>query len=292
MDICSNTGKLASEDLKNFHELAVDPSPSQLTCGFTGDLPVNDLANDLSKILNLQDDKNLVSGSIPVCGNNGVGKVDISEDPHPLSMSTSEKFLSKSATFPGSNNVMSPTAAITCENEGKAGDGVDGTSSEVSVQNGCIKSDTAPCRSISLPMPLKLVSALKGSREKHGVPLKKLTVTWAPDVYDPTPTAVSHVVTNKSRHRNDSKRNTKNKQKGTVKTSRGSRGKDKKQGRKYGGSSNRCFKSLDVNERVVDQVQHQADIMDYNIGNPDPYCGTSFLKNSVSKLHFSVAEAT
>lgn len=141
--------------------------------------------------------------------------------------------------------------------------------------------------------PLKLVSALKGSREKHGVPLKKLTVTWAPDVYDPTPTAVSHVVTNKSqRHRNDSKRNSKNKQKGTGKPSRGSRGKDKKQGRKYGGSSNRCFKSLDDNERIVDQVQHQADIVDYNIGNPDPYCGTSFLKNSVSKLHFSVAEAT
>lgn len=152
MDICSNTGKLASEDLKNFHDLVVDPS--QLTCGFTGDLPVNDLANDLSKILNLQDDKNLVSGSIPVYGNNGVGKVDISEDPHPLSMSTSEKFLSKSATFPCSNNVISPTAAITCENEEKAGDGVDDISSEVSVQNGCIKSDTAPSRSISLPVSI------------------------------------------------------------------------------------------------------------------------------------------
>jgi len=146
-----------------------------------------------------------------------------------------------------------------------------------------------PCSS-SLPNPLKLVPALKGSREKHGVLLEKRTVTWAPDVYDPTPTAVSHVVTNKSpRHRNDSrksKKNSKNKQKSAGKSSMGSRGKDKKQTRKYGGGSSRCFKPMD------DQVEHHADLVDFDIGSPDPYCGTSFLKNNVTKLHFSVAEAT
>ncbi|XAR50952.1 hypothetical protein NMG60_11005420 [Bertholletia excelsa] len=40
-------------------------------------------------------------------------------------------------------------------------------------------------QSISPVTPLKLVSALKGSREKQGLPAKKLTVTWAADVYDP-----------------------------------------------------------------------------------------------------------
>ncbi|KAF9596308.1 hypothetical protein IFM89_008834 [Coptis chinensis] len=35
---------------------------------------------------------------------------------------------------------------------------------------------------ISLPTFTKPVSAMKGSREKVGIPLKKLSVTWAPDV--------------------------------------------------------------------------------------------------------------
>ncbi|GKD19215.1 hypothetical protein Tco_1208373 [Tanacetum coccineum] len=75
---------------------------------------------------------------------------------------------------------------------------------------------------------LKPVFSMKGSREKRGAaPAVKLTVKWAPYVYDPIPTSVSHVGINNrsSRH---SKKNSRNKQKSGKKSSRGSKGKDKK----------------------------------------------------------------
>nr|GMD50276.1 uncharacterized protein LOC109160550 [Ipomoea batatas] len=121
--------------------------------------------------------------------------------------------------------------------------------------------------------PLKFISAMKGSREKLGAPPKKLSVKWAPDVYDPIPTSVSHVPKNKPRYRSDGKKKGKNKQKNSAKSSsRGNKGKDKKQVRKHGSSSNskRDFPSLP----------------------PVAFCGSSFLKKSVPKLHFAVAEAT
>ncbi|GJS64941.1 hypothetical protein Tco_0679505 [Tanacetum coccineum] len=75
---------------------------------------------------------------------------------------------------------------------------------------------------------LKPIFSMKGSREKRGAaPAVKLTVKWAPYVYDPIPTSVSHVGINNrsSRH---SKKNSRNKQKSRKKSSRGSKGKDKK----------------------------------------------------------------
>nr|AFK42201.1 unknown [Lotus japonicus] len=42
---------------------------------------------------------------------------------------------------------------------------------------------------------------MKGTREKEGGSQKKLTVKWAPDVYDPVPTLVSHTVKSKNRHK-------------------------------------------------------------------------------------------
>ncbi|XVE76333.1 hypothetical protein DITRI_Ditri12bG0163600 [Diplodiscus trichospermus] len=91
----------------------------------------------------------------------------------------------------------------------------------------------SPCsRSVSLPTPLKLVSALKGGREKQGLSHKKLTVTWAPNVYDPAPTSVLHTVRGKKRQKskknNDKKKNGKKGQKGNN-SSHGSGGDKKKQ---------------------------------------------------------------
>ncbi|XP_058199601.1 uncharacterized protein LOC131314774 [Rhododendron vialii] len=43
---------------------------------------------------------------------------------------------------------------------------------------------------ISLPV----VSSMRGSREKRGLHVENLSVRWAPDVYDPTPTSQSHTV--------------------------------------------------------------------------------------------------
>ena len=92
------------------------------------------------------------------------------------------------------------------------------------------------------------MSALKGSREKQGLSPKKLTVTWAPDVYDPPPTSVLHTVRSKkqqkSKKNNDKKKNGKKGQKGN--NSRGS-GKDNKQFSRGCGSSDRCYKQFNKN---------------------------------------------
>lgn len=68
---------------------------------------------------------------------------------------------------------------------------------------------------VSLPTSLKLVSAMKGSREKQGLHTGKLSVNWAPDVYEPPHTSQSHTVKShnqyagymsKKSHRHKSKR--------------------------------------------------------------------------------------
>ncbi|XP_052175319.1 uncharacterized protein LOC127790081 isoform X2 [Diospyros lotus] len=126
-----------------------------------------------------------------------------------------------------------------------------------------------------LPTSSKLVSAMKGSREKLGTPPKKLTVTWAPDVYDPPPSASTILRHKKPRSKSDSKKNGKSKQKG--KPSKGcSSNKDKKQGRKHGGS-NKCYQSLDYYDDVFDYAEPCAELGDFAAGS---YCGSSFLKKS------------
>ena len=85
-------------------------------------------------------------------------------------------------------------------------------------------------RSISLPAPSELKSAMKGSRDKNGEPHVKLTVKWAADVYDPIPTLVSHTVKNKKQLKSRKKKNEKKNAKGNKGNStRGGSGKDKKQ---------------------------------------------------------------
>ncbi|CAI9762039.1 unnamed protein product [Fraxinus pennsylvanica] len=141
---------------------------------------------------------------------------------------------------------------------------------------------------------MELVSAMKGSREKQGILPKKLSVTWAPEVYDPVPSAVSHVVSSKNhRHRSDSRKYGKTKQKGGGKSSRGSKGKDKKQARKnVGSASSRSFKSLDDHNIVHGFDEPLAGIENFDVGSPVAFCGSSFLKSSVTNLHYPVTEAT
>ncbi|KAL5807140.1 hypothetical protein ACOSQ4_029873 [Xanthoceras sorbifolium] len=148
-------------------------------------------------------------------------------------------------------------------------------------------------RSISLPTPLKLVSAMKGSREKQGAAPRNLTVKWAPDVYDPPPTIISHTVNRSKKQqklkkdgRNSKQKNGKKWQKGN--SSRGSSGSKNKQLRKNAGYTEKGYNSLDAHERVVGCSD---DHHDFDVGGPDSYCGSSFLKESLTKVHYSVAEA-
>lgn len=145
---------------------------------------------------------------------------------------------------------------------------------------------------VLLQTPLKLVSAIKGSRQKLGSQPRKLTVTWAPDVYDPVPTAVSHVPNKGQCHKSGKKKNGKNKQKNNGKSSRGSKGKDKKQARKHGGNSQISYHPLDDSNITASSGEVQSSVVDFDIGRPDPFCGSSFLRKSITKLHFPVAEAS
>ncbi|CAI9289650.1 unnamed protein product [Lactuca saligna] len=86
------------------------------------------------------------------------------------------------------------------------------------------------------PKDLKPVSAMKGSREKRGVdPPKKLSVKWAPDVYDPVPSLPSDTVISRPRKQHGKKKGTSSSE---SKSSRGSKskGKDKKHRKRSGKS--------------------------------------------------------
>lgn len=164
---------------------------------------------------------------------------------------------------------------------GNGGEGVNDTAEEIKKAS-CESSKTAHPRSLSLPTPLKLVSAIKGTREKLGASRDKLSVTWAPDVYDPPPSAPSTAVINHKPRRKserkksiDSKKNGKNKQK--KKSSKGSSSKDKKPVQKYSKGTNFFYNSFEGEGKMV------VESFD---------CGSTFLKTSVTHLHFSATEAT
>ncbi|KAJ4903794.1 Uncharacterized protein Rs2_17745 [Raphanus sativus] len=53
--------------------------------------------------------------------------------------------------------------------------------------------------------PVVLIPAVKGSREKHGLSLKKSSVSWADDVYDPPPSIASHTRHKKQPQKSKSK---------------------------------------------------------------------------------------
>ncbi|XP_024985822.1 uncharacterized protein LOC112521286 isoform X2 [Cynara cardunculus var. scolymus] len=209
------------------------------TYGVMGDFSVDELAYGATKFLNIQDDDGVL-GSIP---------------PH------------KKASVGGAR-------------KGKMKNDTDYTTSGVSTHD-TAKSINPPCSSaISLPKPLKLVSAMKGSHEKGGVgpPLKKLSVKWAPDVYDPVPTSV---VSNRG-----SSRKHNGKKKSKKKGSRESKGKEKKQSRKRGGrNSLNCYSEQKEEVIFVSAVDFHLDL--------DLFCGSSFPNPYGSSLHLSsIAEAT
>ncbi|CAL5193942.1 unnamed protein product [Lathyrus oleraceus] len=175
--------------------------------------------------------------------------------------------LKKSATFPNPREAASVTESP----------------SEHSVHQ-------AYSRSISLPAPSELKSAMKGSRDKNGEGRVKLTVKWAADVYDPIPTLVSHTVKNKKQPKSKKKKNEKKSLKKGNKgnSTRGSNGKDKdkKQSRNLGEHSELCYELSDSQV-----IEGSSDFASVDVCSQDSNCGASFLKKSVTEMHYSVAEA-
>ncbi|XP_052626815.1 uncharacterized protein LOC111914920 isoform X3 [Lactuca sativa] len=246
MDIDVST----SVDVNNCHGLYIYTPES------TQNLSVDKLGNNVTQFLNVQDDKDGVPGCKP---------------PH----GKYEKYFSNPTTFICSiESTLSPGASV--------------EAITVNEPTPCdnLKSVHPTCsHPPSLPTAWKPVSAMKGSREKRGVtPPQKLTVKWAPDVYDPVPTSVSHTVTNRNnRPQRQTKKNTESKQKNGNKSSRGSgsKYKDKKQGRKRGGDSSTAgFKPPEQEEEVMGDGDYGLPppaTMEFHVGNPDQFCGTSFL---------------
>ncbi|KAJ0262221.1 Uncharacterized protein HA466_0051900 [Hirschfeldia incana] len=79
--------------------------------------------------------------------------------------------------------------------------------------------------------PVVLIPAIKGSREKHGLTLRKSSVSWADDVYDPTPSIASHTRHRKQQQQQKSRSKDNHKKTGKKgqKNSSSRSGKDKKQ---------------------------------------------------------------
>lgn len=181
------------------------------------------------------------------------------------SVATSSKCLHKSATFPAAVK-EEPTLGSQLENK-------------------------CSMRSLSLPTESKLVSALKGSREKEGVPPRKLSVSWAPDVYDPPPTSLSHYPKKKTQqHFKSNKKHGKGKQKNKNVRGGGSGPKEKKHYRKMGGRSDRCLDSFANTDRVLSSNNYKSlDLLDFDdnidIGSPDSKCTSSFLEQAGGTMH-------
>ncbi|KAI4300145.1 hypothetical protein L6164_033556 [Bauhinia variegata] len=192
----------------------------------------------------------------------------------------SKKYLKKCATFPYSDKMLAPSSSD--EEDEEADTSLKESLTEQSVHQTYSRSMSLP----AVPTPLKLVSAMKGSREKQGGSRMKLTVKWAPDVYDPVPTSLCHTVKSKRQQKSRNKKNGKKGQKGN--SSRGGSGKDKKPIRKIAVTPELCYKSLDSGDKVI-EASTELDALD--VSCQDSYCGTSFLKKSVTQMHYCVAEA-
>lgn len=143
--------------------------------------------------------------------------------------------------------------------------------------------------SVSMPTSRNLVSAMKGSREKVGIPQKKLSVSWAPDVYDPPPTSVSHYPKKKNypQYSKSYKKHGKGKQKGKYVRGGASSQKEKKHYRKSGGRSERILDPY-ADTDGSHSSKSSLELLDFNdpgIGSPDLNCGSKFLGQASGTMH-------
>ncbi|KAL0344558.1 UNVERIFIED_CONTAM: hypothetical protein Sradi_4287100 [Sesamum radiatum] len=282
MEACGANKTPACQNITNNCGSVADPSDS--TNYSPGDLSMDDLKTCLIEFPSVEKSEISDGGFIPSFGKNYKDNV-AKEDEH--EESDKVKSINSSSAEHFSNTAASldePKSSIVAVLSGVKGQEDDETS-EASKVNRSAKS-VDQCHSHSTWQTVSMPS-----QNFPGYGPKKLSVTWAPDVYDPTPSAASHVPSCKNQHyRNDGKKHGKNKQKRGGKSSRGSRGKDKKQARKNSADSAK-LKPLHDND-VIDPTEPLGGVVDLHGASPDPFCGSSFLKKSVATLHFPVTEAT
>jgi len=175
------------------------------------------------------------------------------------------------------------------------------TTEEAEQQDSCHGVDDEPKdahtyqRSVSLPLPVKLISAMKGSRQKNGVPFptENRHIKWAEDVYDPPVTSVSHSVNNSYKRRPNPRKKDKSKQKQKQKGR--SKKKTKNTNQNPAVIQTPGLEDLGTSigmEAPVDPAKHETEILDYGISSQDAKCGGSFLLEMAAKINFSTAEAS
>lgn len=172
----------------------------------------------------------------------------------------------------------------------KKGKGDDGNSHVVSKYSESKEPFTYE-RSLSFPPMLRLISAMKGGREKSGEasPTENRRVKWAPDVYDPPVTSVSHSV--KSHQQRPRSRKDKNKKKQKQKQKGRSRG--NLNGKKSGHDAIHNPPALQAPGSSPGELgELETEILDYGMSGQEAKCGSSFLHESAAQMRFSAAEAS
>lgn len=207
-----------------------------------GDTPIDELCGDLDESFHIQDDGNLIpDGRTLEEGkrNSHSGKriyhaLDADENAEAEFMSVASPKCSCNCRTSSGKNDFWP---VSSDEEDDLCEYLANSTCKVCEYNAYLQS--------ILPKPVKLPSALKGTRAKLGMEPQKLTVRWSLEVHDPPTTSLSHVKNTGQQRTKNTKKNGKSKhkeskQKGKA-ASRGSSGggKDKKKFGKFSGNSNR-----------------------------------------------------
>ncbi|KAI4378610.1 hypothetical protein MLD38_016067 [Melastoma candidum] len=222
---------------------------------------LNDIGDILDKVLHIEDGE---SSEMPVNGN-------------------PPKCLNKSVTFPISGATKLSRSSSPQEDEMPV------LALRQLVFGEC--TSDVYTRSYSFPPALKPPSAMKGSREKRGASVGKLTVTWAPDVYDPPPTSMSHFLSRGSKQRmaKKDKKYGKKGQKGKNSLRAGD-SKEKKKHRRSSVSSSSASRCHDQPNGDYPHDVAPLCTNRFEIGGKET-CGSSYFLNSQAGVHYSVTEA-
>lgn len=236
------------------------------------DLMIEDLGRSLSGILHVCDSYQMVCVSNPTI--NQVVSCSLDEmDKTYLGEYISED-INKEGTVQWIEQVQSPSSPLD----------VEGLLSATHVE--CPIKPTTP----------KLVSAMKGGHAQEGKPQKsKLSVKWAPEVYDPPATSESHTVKGHIRRLKTLKKDHHKQKHGKSKSYKGS-GADRKHVSRKSTSTmidSRILRLEVLRARAAlnSPCQSKVEVMDFSGVTGELKCGNSYCNKSLAALHLPVTRA-
>lgn len=243
-------------------------------------LIVQELGNNFQGMLHICDSSQQLSGSNASLDDDKMdGSIKIrmlQEMNNSVSLDAKvEKSLNKFLTFPCSKELWNCSAPMNCK-KGLLSRLLDDPTSSKS-------ENTAYERSLSLPPSSSLVSAMKGGREESGISLEmKLHVKWAPEVYDPPSSSMSHTVKS-HQQRPKARRKDQHKHKHKGKSSR-SKHTNKTNG---GNKASTYMRPREENDELLLDGCYSSE---FTLPSQEAKCGSNFLRNSLTKVQLSIAE--